>query len=744
VPALPGRAPSRPRIVVGTALALVLAFGLVRFGLPIHPSAAPSATPADSAPTAADALDRARAGAGLAGPGPAGSDGASTDADDAAPASYASLVPAGQLPVEPGPAALVAEERERRAAGDYTGALDALARLEARVGPTGLGPYLSLHRATCYAKLRDWPRARQAAQAALASDGGGPRLARIDAYERLGEASLALGATTDALDAYSHALELAGTPAYRAEMLFTTGRLAYQAGQDALAVERLRAVVVEMPDQRRAADALDLLIQMDESAVVSPLQAGLARAHAGQLQAALADFEQVDEAGSGSGLNPDAGAAHVAHAAALARLGRESEALAELDATASAAPADAGAALLQAGRILERDDRYADADDVYSSIPQRASNTTAVIEGLFRAGLTRYLRADWAGAQAAWQWALDPAYAPPPPLAAQVHFWRGKALAKQGGAASADAQAAWARAAELGADSYYGFRAQDMLRGELVPTVGAATPTPSFDLPAEQQQERAQWLSGLQLSPRRVAADLAAEPGFARASQLLGLGLTTEAGWELEGLARRYAGARDLAHLDAVGEWTLARGLPDQALAIGRLASDAAGGAVLPRPLQRSLYPAGYADLAVRQATSHGVDPLLLLAVVRQESGFVPTAQSKAGALGLAQVVPATGHALAQQLGQPDRFETGDLLKPDVSLAFGSAYLATVTQHYGGQLLPTIASYNAGAGAVDRWLRALGDDPDLLYEQAPYEETHSYIERVYVNYRAYAQLYGQT
>jgi soluble lytic murein transglycosylase len=569
-----------------------------------------------------------------------------------------------------------------------------------------------------------------------------------------------LGAASAALDDYSHALELAGTPAYRAEMLFVSGRLAHQLGRDDLALARLRTLVVELPQQSRAADALDVLADMGRSTAVSPLQAGAARMSAGQYRAALAQFELVEADG------PDAGAARVAHAAALAKLGRDAEALAELESVAAAFPAQAGPALLAAGRVLERNGQYADADTAYSSTLERAPGSDVLPQALFRAGLMRYAQEDWSGAAAIWQQALEGSSpAPGSPsgettpgdlLRAQLQFWRGKAIAKLGGAAAADAQAAWSAATELAPDSYYGLRARDMLGGALVPGVAPDAAAPTFDLPPSQQQERLAWLASLGLTPKRVASDLAAEPGLGRADQLVQLGLRAEAGWELDGLARRYVAAHDLAHLDALGEWAMSRGLPEQALAVAGLAGEGAPQAVgadaptsaggtpaLPRPLLRSLYPAGYSDLVTRYATAKGVDPLLLLAIVRQESSFMAGAQSRAGALGLAQVVPATGQSLAQQLGQADRFDPGQLLQPEVNLEYGATYLANVARRYGGRLFPIVASYNAGPGAVDRWLRTFGDDPDLLYELAPFDETHTYMERVYVNYRFYQRLYAQ-
>src|SRR5436190_816025 len=74
-----------------------------------------------------------------------------------------------------------------------------------------LGPYTPLQRAQCAGQLGDWPAELSAAQQALAIDGGGPRLTRIEAYEREADAFQKLGRKQDALDAYNQDLALAST-----------------------------------------------------------------------------------------------------------------------------------------------------------------------------------------------------------------------------------------------------------------------------------------------------------------------------------------------------------------------------------------------------------------------------------------------------------------------------------------------------------------------------------------------------
>ena len=179
--------------------------------------------------------------------------------------------------------AYFALEQIRRAAGDCSGALRALDAFESASPPGAIGPYAALQRAQCAAQLGQWSTELSAATAALSTEGGGPRLTRIEALERAAEAELKLGRRQEALDFYNRSLALAGTPAYTAEMLYTTATLARALGNTSLAAERFRAVVVDYGDQARGPAALDALIDMGRGDSISPLQAGLVRLRAREL-----------------------------------------------------------------------------------------------------------------------------------------------------------------------------------------------------------------------------------------------------------------------------------------------------------------------------------------------------------------------------------------------------------------------------------------------------------------------------
>jgi soluble lytic murein transglycosylase len=162
----------------------------------------------------------------------------------------------------------------------------------------------------------------------------------------------------------------------------------------------------------------------------------------------------------------------------------------------------------------------------------------------------------------------------------------------------------------------------------------------------------------------------------------------------------------------------------------------------VPEALRRLIFPTPYAELIQEQADQYSIDPLALYAMFRQESRFNPGARSGAGALGIAQVMPATGAGIAQNL-QVSEFHEADLLRPAVGVRFGAFYLARQLDAMQGSLPGALAAYNGGPGNAQRW--AGGNrvtDQDLFTEGIDYDETRSYVKLVVGYYGAYRRLYA--
>jgi peptidoglycan lytic transglycosylase len=135
---------------------------------------------------------------------------------------------------------------------------------------------------------------------------------------------------------------------------------------------------------------------------------------------------------------------------------------------------------------------------------------------------------------------------------------------------------------------------------------------------------------------------------------------------------------------------------------------------------ERIRYPLRYSDYVRVHARENGLDPALLAAVIYQESKFDAGAESRSGAIGLMQLTPATAHGIAVRTGG-SKFETADLLDPEINIRYGAWYLANLFRKYGDERL-VLAAYNAGQGNVDRW-RAEG-------KPIAFAETRAYVDRV--------------
>jgi soluble lytic murein transglycosylase len=131
-----------------------------------------------------------------------------------------------------------------------------------------------------------------------------------------------------------------------------------------------------------------------------------------------------------------------------------------------------------------------------------------------------------------------------------------------------------------------------------------------------------------------------------------------------------------------------------------------------------------------REATNNRLDPAWVAAEIRAESVFQPRARSSANAMGLMQVLPATGASVAARLGLPWG-GAESLFDPDTNIVLGTAYLRQLMDKYGGQPYQVIAGYNAGPTPLARWQsQRPGMDPDFWIETISYKETRDYVARV--------------
>jgi soluble lytic murein transglycosylase len=152
------------------------------------------------------------------------------------------------------------------------------------------------------------------------------------------------------------------------------------------------------------------------------------------------------------------------------------------------------------------------------------------------------------------------------------------------------------------------------------------------------------------------------------------------------------------------------------------------------------LFPRRYLDLIEPASAKFGIEPELVLSIIRQESSFDPQARSGADAFGLMQVLPSIAHL--QEKRTHVHFDNHeDLYNPDINIPIGTSLLADLSKKYHGQLILTAAAYNASEKAISNWLKVrLKQDPLEFIEDIPYEETRSYVKLVMRNYIFYRRL----
>ena len=272
------------------------------------------------------------------------------------------------------------------------------------------------------------------------------------------------------------------------------------------------------------------------------------------------------------------------------------------------------------------------------------------------------------------------------------------------------AKTLYRRAAELDPLGWYGLLARERL-GEVSEDPAPFPPArtvPPDGLPA----------------PLTVAAELAT------------LGFLAEASAEADWFVQHHAGDAGVAALPIYER----AGRADRAvlLAIALLGDR---GPRAPRSVLEGAYPAAFPAQVARAAGRTGIDPYLVLAVMRRESLFKPDVRSAAGAVGLLQLLPATARRAAVVLGRPP-LRDEQLVDPGTAIDLGGWYLSELIGRFGDPVV-ALAAYNAGPRAAAPWAaRAAGRQLDEWVENIPYRETRRYVKAVVGAWSAYRILAG--
>lgn len=154
------------------------------------------------------------------------------------------------------------------------------------------------------------------------------------------------------------------------------------------------------------------------------------------------------------------------------------------------------------------------------------------------------------------------------------------------------------------------------------------------------------------------------------------------------------------------------------------------------------LYPYPHRSIIEKYSNDFGVDPLLVLALMREESMFHNTIRSRVNAIGLMQIMPYTAKDIARQL--KDNWDGAQVLENiNVNIEYGVYYLFKLKTKFNNNYPLMLASYNAGPGRTVKWINQYGmNDIDYFIVNIPYSETTNYVQRVLETYWINRILYG--
>ncbi len=402
------------------------------------------------------------------------------------------------------------------------------------------------------------------------------------------------------------------------------------------------------------------------------------------------------------------------------KLGRDIKAAGQFQSFARRYPATPGAAeaLWQAAMAYERRGRRAKAREVFLHLSARYPKSGLADRARWRAGYALYRLGRFEEAARVFVQLADRTsenY-----MRDQGAYWAGKAYGRAG---RPETGARWLRRAAAGfPTSYYASRARAILK----------------------LKDRAHQPVPASPGARKRLPMYVPSPFLLKGDRLADLGLYEESEQEY-----RLAGWAHRNEIHALGE--LQRrferiGAMNQAFRIsGRIVNlERERGTPVSLASFRRLYPIYYWGEISRAARGLGLDPNLVLAIIRQESAFDEMALSRAGARGLMQVMPATGRQVARKL-RLKGFSAEDLWDPNTSIRLGASHLADHFRYFRNsrdrRLGLALSAYNAGLDAARKWSGRLpANDVDEFVESIPYRETRNYVKLVYRNYQVYSYL----
>jgi soluble lytic murein transglycosylase len=401
-----------------------------------------------------------------------------------------------------------------------------------------------------------------------------------------------------------------------------------------------------------------------------------------------------------------AAAAQYQRARAQIALGNTEAGRSTLRALTTAYPKDtsAASALLLLADLATDDNRDQDARQMLMALLKRFPTGRHATNARFRAGIIAYIQGDRKAAAAEFDSLVARDSNSTEALAAA--YWAGRSYAALGDKTRSKAR--WRSIIAREPLSYYAVLAAKRLDTALV------------------APDR---------SPSNYARIPAIDTAINRIVALKDVGMDVEAGFEDDRLFRD--ALANPARLVATAHALSGGDQASRSIALGRRALDDIGHS----PENYRLYfPVLERETLISSSKENGLDPVLVAALIRQESNFNPVATSPAGARGLMQLMPAVGKSVADSKGigpwDPDL-----LYQPATNIKLGTAHLSGLVRKY-PEVVKVLAAYNAGESRVEKWSSKAGaSDPEVFTERIPFVETRDYVRTILRNRAYYQALY---
>jgi soluble lytic murein transglycosylase len=369
-------------------------------------------------------------------------------------------------------------------------------------------------------------------------------------------------------------------------------------------------------------------------------------------------------------------------------------------------PTDTSAAssLLLLADLATDDNRDQDARQTLNALLKRFPTGRHATNARFRAGMIAYIQGDRKSAAAQFDSLVARDSNSTEALAAS--YWAGRSYAALGDKTRSKAR--WRSIVANDPLSYYAVLAAKRLDTTLV--------TPDR-------------------SPANYARVPTVDSAMTRVVALKDVGMDVEAGFENDRLFRDAMG--NTTRMIATAHALAGTDQASRSIALGRRAIDEIGHS----PENYRLYfPVLERETLISSSKENGLDPVLVAALIRQESNFNPLATSPAGARGLMQLMPAVGKTVADSKGIGP-WDPELLYQPAVNIKLGTAHLSGLAHKY-PEVVKVLAAYNAGESRVEKWSSKTGaSDPEVFTERIPFVETRDYVRTILRNRAYYQALY---